>query len=304
MLLRPSNNCMASASYVFSGEAMRLYVKLAESHSHSRGPWAAILSRVAALRLPAGAHVLDLASGHGEPALTLARALPSLRITSTDVSADMVAAAGRRLGGLPNVDLRVADMCDLRAFPDDSVDCVVSCYGLMFAPDKAQALAEVHRVLKPGGCIVATYWLQLRLMALAKEVMTAVYDGPPPPLPPQNPLALREPGAFDALATGAGLVMRESSEGPGGGYPFHLGSDEEEAFRLCTFASAEIIAERDPAPHPKARAAFAAAAKAIMQPPEGDAAAPASVVPGNRFVIAVAAKPGGGLGGPQEAMRK
>lgn len=51
------------ASYVFSGEALRLYLKLAESHRHARGPWAAILSRVQALHLPPGARVLDLASG-------------------------------------------------------------------------------------------------------------------------------------------------------------------------------------------------------------------------------------------------
>ena len=52
-------------------------------------------------------------------------------------------------------------MQDLNEWEDASVDVVVCCYGIMFPADKVKALSEVHRVLKPGGKLIATYWLEL-----------------------------------------------------------------------------------------------------------------------------------------------
>ena len=81
----------------FTGEGAILYAKLADSaspflasvivitlpdtradHRHPRGPWPLMLAAVEGLKLPAGATVLDVASGPGEPALTIAKALPHL----------------------------------------------------------------------------------------------------------------------------------------------------------------------------------------------------------------------------------
>jgi SAM-dependent methyltransferase len=101
------------------------------------------------------------------------------QVISTDCAADMVAQATARAAAVPNVQCRVADATDLSAFPDASVDAVTCCYGLMFPADKARALAEIHRVLKPGGTCVATYWKELDVVNLGRAVMGAVMGAPP-----------------------------------------------------------------------------------------------------------------------------
>ena len=52
----------------------------------------------------------------------------------------------------------MADLQDLSAWGNDSVDAVTCCYGFMFPDDKVKAMSEARRVLKPGGMLIATYW--------------------------------------------------------------------------------------------------------------------------------------------------
>ena len=108
---------------------------------------------VEAAEVAAGMRVLDLASGAGEPAMTLARAVgPSGAVVATDLVAEMVTAARRRAAeaGLAHLTFETADMQDL-PFADASFDRVVCRFGIMFAPDPERALREALRVLKPGG---------------------------------------------------------------------------------------------------------------------------------------------------------
>ena len=180
---------------------------------------------------------------------------------------------------------RVADAMDLSAFADASVDAVTCCYGLMFPSDKARALAEIHRVLKPGGTLVVTYWTQLDVVNLGRAVMGAVMGAPPPPPPPHaNPLSLREPGEFDALASAAGFWVKASVTSD---YPFDMGTDEDTQFKMATLLFKAQLLALEPEPHPKARAAFAANKERFTQ---RDAASGAMVVPNNVFVMTTLVK--------------
>ena len=179
---------------------------------------------------------------------------------STDVSEDMVKLASSKASTLPNCQCRVADGQDLSAWADGSVDVVTCCYGYMFPSDKVKALSEAYRVLKPGGTLIATSWSQLEVTKLAAAIMGGVLGGPPPPpLDHMNPLSLKNPGDFDALAAAAGFdVAAAAAATVSSEYPFDFGTDEDMQFKMSTLVFKAKLDALDPAPHPKARAAFAA----------------------------------------------
>lgn len=95
------------------------------------------------------ARLLDLATGTGDLALVLQRALPGTRITGSDFCQPMLdIAAGRGLG-----DLVCADALDL-PFADGQFDVVTVAFGLRNMASWAGALAEMKRVLAPGGHVL------------------------------------------------------------------------------------------------------------------------------------------------------
>lgn len=106
-----------------------------------------------------GMKVLDLASGTGEPAISLASRVGSHgQVTALDLSADLLEiAAGRaRARGLTNFKTQPADAQSL-PFPDESFHLATSRFGIMFFPDPVLALRELRRVLLPGAraCFLA-----------------------------------------------------------------------------------------------------------------------------------------------------
>lgn len=106
-------------------------------------------------RLAPGERVLDVAGGSGEPALTaVARVSPGGYVLSTDIATNLVrlATENAHARGLDadQFEARVMDGEHL-ALPDASFEAVLSRLGLIYFPDRPQALAEIHRVLKPGG---------------------------------------------------------------------------------------------------------------------------------------------------------
>ena len=93
--------------------------------------------------------VLDLATGSGDLALTIARKLPETKITGADFSPEMLALAREK--GL--TDTIVADALAL-PFADASFDVVTVAFGLRNMADWGAALAEMARVLTPGGHVL------------------------------------------------------------------------------------------------------------------------------------------------------
>ncbi len=90
--------------------------------------------------------VLDLATGSGDLALTIAKKLPKAEITGVDFCAEMLETA--RAKGLAKT--VVADALQL-PFEDGSFEAATCAFGLRNMADWAAALREMARVLAPGG---------------------------------------------------------------------------------------------------------------------------------------------------------
>lgn len=106
---------------------------------------------LAALAPRPGSHLLEIGCGTGHAACYIARRY-RCRVTAIDISPAMVAQARREVAAqnlAHLVDCRVADVTAL-PFVADSFDGILSQAVLMFV-DKAKAMAEVSRVLRPGG---------------------------------------------------------------------------------------------------------------------------------------------------------
>lgn len=110
--------------------------------------------------LPAGATVVDIACGTGEPGLTLARQRPDLQVIGIDVAAQLIGLAEdkARQGAVTNIRFQVSAAEALR-LPTGSVDAVISRFGLLFAvPETLASLREACRILRPGGAFSLAVW--------------------------------------------------------------------------------------------------------------------------------------------------
>ena len=129
-----------------------------------------VAADVAALQLPAGAHVLDVGTGPGRLPVEIARRSPQVRVTGLDVSPRMIEAAKVAIEPGQQVIAEVGDVAKL-PYRDGSVDLVVSTLSQHHWPDRAAALAELARVLAPGGRI----WIyDLRRALRTAQVAAAV----------------------------------------------------------------------------------------------------------------------------------
>lgn len=160
-------------------------------------------------RLRIGADHLDIASGTGEPGLTVARLSPTTRVVLTDLSPDMLDVAERRARteGLENVETAVCSADDL-PFEDASFDTVSVRFGYMFFPNLAAATAELARVLRPGGRLCASVWVDPASNPWTSIAMQAIGSEVALPTPdPTGPHMYRcaAPGQVATLFEGAGL---------------------------------------------------------------------------------------------------
>ncbi|WP_460446290.1 class I SAM-dependent methyltransferase [Angustibacter aerolatus] len=123
--------------------------------------------------------VLELAAGTGISTAELVRALPGARVTATDLNPAMVAAGSARV---PGATWQVADAQQLPQ-PAACADVVVCQFGVMFFPDKPAAHAQVRRVLRPGGVLLASIWDEVAATPFAAALDAALHevlpDGPP-----------------------------------------------------------------------------------------------------------------------------
>ncbi|MCG8376223.1 MAG: class I SAM-dependent methyltransferase [Chlorobiales bacterium] len=171
---------------------------------------------IEAAGIRAGQHVLDLASGAGEPAMSIAELVgPDGSVTATDLVPEMLAGARRRVAeaGIGNVAFEIADM-EALPFTDASFDVVTCRFGLMFLPEPEKAMSEAFRVLRPGGRAAFMIWGprdDTTLFRVFAEAGEAVF-GADPRIDFDRPFRLGEDGRLAALlsAGGFGNVSEEA----------------------------------------------------------------------------------------------
>jgi ubiquinone/menaquinone biosynthesis C-methylase UbiE len=137
--------------------------------------------------------VLDVATGPGEPALSVAAVVgPDGKVVGVDAIHGMIAAARTEAQrrGLKNAKFDVAFADDL-PFAANTFDAVISRFGVMFFPSPVEGVREMLRVLKPGRKLAFAVWHFAErnpFHSALSRVMDRYVDSPPP-----------EPDALDAF---------------------------------------------------------------------------------------------------------
>jgi SAM-dependent methyltransferase len=165
--------------------------------------------QLAALGDLTGRRVLELGSGTGEFAARLAeRVGPAGELIASDVAEQMVALTRERLSDVGQARAERIDAGRI-PYPDASVDVVVFRMGLMLLPDPDAALAEIRRVLRPGGRSAIAVWGApqdnpwLTALGMAAMMQGVVQGGPP--VGPGQPFSLADPDDLEKRIRNAGF---------------------------------------------------------------------------------------------------
>ncbi len=136
------------------------------------------------------ARILELAAGTGIVTQAILKILPAdAALTVTDISEPMLAVARAAIKD-PRVAFQAADACQV-PFSDKSFDFIICQYGVMFFPDKIQAMKEARRVLAPGGTYFFNIWDSLEHNPFPRTVHEALGG-----LFPSNPIHFLEKMPF------------------------------------------------------------------------------------------------------------
>jgi SAM-dependent methyltransferase len=163
---------------------------------------------VALAAVAPGERVLDLACGTGNAALLAAAA--GARVTGLDAAPRLIDVARARADAAGvDAEFVVGDALSL-PFADGSFDAVVSVFGVIFVPDPGAAVAEIVRVLAPGGRALLSAWrpegpINAMLGVLTRGIAAA--GGPNRPR-----FAWEDPDAVRALAAPYGASV-EAEDG-------------------------------------------------------------------------------------------
>lgn len=164
-----------------------------------------------------GDRVLDISTGIGEPAVTVAGIVgPQGSVYATDQSPAMLRLAQERVAeqGL-NIEFVEGDTETLD-LPEGEFDAAVCRWGLMFLPDPQEALRRIHRSLKRGGKFATAVWStpdKVPFITLPMGIAQKVLQPPPPP-PPQdapNLFKLGVPGLIESTLEQSGFTDVSSS---------------------------------------------------------------------------------------------
>lgn len=164
-------------------------------------------------RIAPGDAVLDVATGSGEPALSIAEVIgPAGLVIGIDPLPGMIAAAEHAATDRhfsENARFQVAS-ADRVPFEADRFDSVVSRFGIMFFPSPVDCVRELLRVLKPNRPIIFAVWGYLERNPF-HHVMAHVVDRyfPHEPLPTDAPEPFRfaEPGKLLSVLNAAGAAQ-------------------------------------------------------------------------------------------------
>ncbi|HET8906774.1 MAG TPA: class I SAM-dependent methyltransferase [Ktedonobacterales bacterium] len=165
---------------------------------------------IALAQVTPGQRVLDIATGAGDPALTVARVVgPAGSVVGIDQAPQMLAAARGRAAqaGLSNVTF-IEGNAQVLDLPPQSFDAVVSRWGLMFFLPLVPALEGFRRVLRSGGHLAAAVWGEPQHVPVISASCAAVMSQLGRPLPPPDapgPFNLADPEKLAQSMTAAGF---------------------------------------------------------------------------------------------------
>jgi demethylmenaquinone methyltransferase/2-methoxy-6-polyprenyl-1,4-benzoquinol methylase len=137
-----------------------------------------------------GQTVLDLAAGTGSSSAVFAK--PGVTVIASDFSEGMLAVGRARH---PELEFVYADATQL-PFGDESVDAVTISFGLRNVVDPKKALAEMFRVLKPGGVVVICEFSHVRTPVIGSLYRWYLANV----LPTLSKLLAKNKGAYDYLS--------------------------------------------------------------------------------------------------------
>jgi ubiquinone/menaquinone biosynthesis C-methylase UbiE len=170
-----------------------------------------------ALKLEAGESVLDVGCGTGLLAHDMAALVGAAGcVVGVDISQDMLKLAERRCVGLDQVQFRQAEAEHLPQ-EADYFDAVASVQVLLYLSDVSSALAEMHRVLKPGGriAIIETDWRGTVLNSfddsLTRKMLAAWDDAVSSPNLPVKLGPLLKAQGFSAVGVDAFPIVNTSA---------------------------------------------------------------------------------------------
>lgn len=161
-----------------------------------------------AAEVGAGQKVLDIGCGAGHSTALINESGAS--VIGVDAAQGMIDHATKTLQGL---DFRVGAIEDL-AFDDDEFDVVFAANSVQYAADLDTALAELRRVCKPGGVIIAGLFGPPEGVSY-KPVLQALgpfMPKPPPGAKPGGPFRLSAPGVLESAFTTAGIDVTDTGE--------------------------------------------------------------------------------------------
>lgn len=169
--------------------------------------------------------VLDLGSGVGALLPTLAGSTaPSATVVAVDRSEGMLRLA-------PSDFPRAVMNAQRLAFAPDTFDVAVMAFMLFHVPDPEAALAEVRRVLRPGGAAGAITWASEETTlpyAIWDEELTASGAGPDEPGFPDSSDRMDTPAKLQGLFERAGFVVGQADL-----VPFEYRTDPDRFMRGC-----------------------------------------------------------------------
>jgi SAM-dependent methyltransferase len=172
----------------------------------------------ARLALREGERVLELGSGTGDHARKLAVLVgPEGSVLATDVAQGMVDLTADTLADLPQAEVRRVDAA-ATGLPDEDFDAVAFVMGLMFVTEQERAVAEIRRVLRPGGRAGIAVWAGpdknpwLSSAGMAAMVHGVVAGGPP--TAPGGLFSLADAGRFVEVLGAGGFPDAQVEEVP------------------------------------------------------------------------------------------
>jgi SAM-dependent methyltransferase len=157
-----------------------------------------------------GQTVLDIATGPGEPALTIASLVgPEGKVFGVDPALEMMEAARREADhlGFKNTEFDVAS-ADHLPFSADTFDAAVSRFGVMFFPSPVNGVREILRVLRPGARLALAVWYLARQNPFFYTLSRVVdrYVESTPVAPDADPFRFADPGTLRSVLGEAGAL--------------------------------------------------------------------------------------------------